>query len=109
MQWDIHTHSGGDYAYDVHEHGDFGTGAFTVALTDLPAGTLIYCRAYATNVVGTMYGDEVTFTTKVQNLKYWSGAAWITPTAIKYWTGASWTEITAGHYWSGAAWTKFWG
>ena len=65
VQWDVHTHSGGAYANDIHEHGDYGTGAFTISLTSLPTGTTIYARAYATNSAGTSYGDEVTFLTKL--------------------------------------------
>ncbi|KKK95593.1 hypothetical protein LCGC14_2671240, partial [marine sediment metagenome] len=38
------------------------TGAFTTNMTSLSLGTLYYVRAYATNTVGTAYGDEVTFT-----------------------------------------------
>jgi hypothetical protein len=40
-----------------------GTGTFTSSLTGLTAGTLYYVRAYATNVSGTAYGNQVTFTT----------------------------------------------
>ena len=40
-----------------------GTGVFTSALTGLTASTLYYARAYATNSVGTAYGNEVIFTT----------------------------------------------
>jgi uncharacterized protein (TIGR02145 family) len=42
-----------------------GTGAFTSSLTGLSASTLYYLRAYATNSVGTAYGNEVSFTTSV--------------------------------------------
>lgn len=38
------------------------TGAFTGAITGLSAGTLYYVRSYATNALGTSYGNEVTFT-----------------------------------------------
>ena len=38
-------------------------GAFTASLTGLAAGTTYYARAYATNAVGTSYGELVTFTT----------------------------------------------
>ena len=39
-------------------------GSFTSTITDLTQGTLYYVRAYATNDVGTAYGDpDVTFTT----------------------------------------------
>ena len=40
-----------------------GTGSFTCNLTDLQPNTTYYVRAYATNEVGTAYGEEVTFTT----------------------------------------------
>ena len=45
-----------------------GTGAFVSNLTGLTASTLYYVRAYATNGVGTAYGNEVSFTT----LSTWS-------------------------------------
>jgi len=51
-----------------------GTGVFVSNLTNLPAGTLCYLRAYATNSVGTAYGNEVTFTT----LASWTCGAGIT-------------------------------
>ncbi len=38
--------------------------AFTATLTDLPAETLIYCRAYALSLAGVAYSDELTFTTQ---------------------------------------------
>ena len=40
-----------------------GTGEFTSNLTGLIQGTSYYVRAYATNSVGTKYGNEITFTT----------------------------------------------
>ena len=40
-----------------------GTGQFSSTLTGLASGTLYYVRAYATNRVGTAYGDEKTFPT----------------------------------------------
>lgn len=40
-----------------------GTGSFTSLLSNLSPNTLYYVRAYATNVVGTGYGDSVSFTT----------------------------------------------
>ncbi|MDM8552765.1 dockerin type I repeat-containing protein [Desulfobacterales bacterium HSG2] len=45
------------------ETGDFGTGTFTFDVTALTPATEYYVRAYATNVRGTGYGTEVTFTT----------------------------------------------
>jgi len=40
-----------------------GTGAFTSSLTGLTANTTYYFRAYATNSVGTAYGNQLSFTT----------------------------------------------
>ncbi|MFN5787776.1 MAG: FISUMP domain-containing protein, partial [Bacteroidota bacterium] len=40
-----------------------GTGSFTSTLASLTGATTYYVRAYATNSVGTAYGNELTFTT----------------------------------------------
>jgi len=40
-----------------------GVGAFQSAITGLAPNTKYYVRAYATNSVGTSYGDELSFTT----------------------------------------------
>jgi hypothetical protein len=61
FEWDID--SGAPYANDVHEHGNFGTGAFSLSMTGLSANTTYYYRAYATNPAGTGYGAESSFTT----------------------------------------------
>jgi uncharacterized protein (TIGR02145 family) len=42
-----------------------GTGAFSSPITGLAASTVYYARAYATNSVGTAYGNQVTFTSAV--------------------------------------------
>lgn len=39
-----------------------GTGAFTSAISGLTTGTTYYVRAYATNAMGTSYGNQVTLT-----------------------------------------------
>jgi uncharacterized protein (TIGR02145 family) len=41
------------------------TGTFTSNLTGLTAGTTYYVKAYATNSVGTAYGNQVIFTTSL--------------------------------------------
>ena len=46
-----------------HTTDNKGTGSFTSSLTDLTPNTLYHIRAYATNSVGTAYGNEITFTT----------------------------------------------
>lgn len=40
-----------------------GTGSFTSSLTGLTASTIYFVRAYATNSVGTSYGEQKQFTT----------------------------------------------
>ena len=44
-----------------------GVGIFTSNLSNLERNTTYYVRAYATNEVGTAYGEEVTFTTLERN------------------------------------------
>ena len=43
-----------------------GSGSFTSYLTSLNANTTYYSRAYATNGVGTAYGNQINFTTPMQ-------------------------------------------
>ena len=45
-----------------------GLGAFTAQLTGLLPDSLYYVRAYATNALGTSYGEQFTFTTLPQPL-----------------------------------------
>jgi hypothetical protein len=44
-------------------------GTFTSNLIGLTPGSTYYVRAYATNAVGTAYGNEITFTTLINDLK----------------------------------------
>ena len=46
-----------------HTSSGSGTGGFSVEMTNLSAGTTYHIKAYATNSIGTSYGDEVTFST----------------------------------------------
>ena len=41
-----------------------GTGSFSSSLTGLTANTSFYVRAYATNAIGTGYGEQLAFTTE---------------------------------------------
>ena len=41
-----------------------GTGSFVSQITGLQSGTTYYARAYATNSIGTSYGEEIVFSTK---------------------------------------------
>lgn len=52
-------------SFDTKTSDGSGTGKFTSAITGLEPGTTYYVRAYATNALGTSYGEEVSFTTQV--------------------------------------------
>ena len=56
------------------------TGAFTSSITGLTPGTLYHVRAYATNTQGTVYGDDVNFTTLVEPTVTTQAVTEITPT-----------------------------
>jgi len=45
-----------------------GTGSFISVVNGLSASTLYYIRAYATNSVGTAYGNQLSFTTSVPTI-----------------------------------------
>ena len=47
-----------------------GTGSFTSNLTNLKTGTTYYVRAYATNSIGTTYGNQVTSYSKEENILF---------------------------------------
>jgi hypothetical protein len=64
-----------------------GTGSFTSSITGLLAATTYYVRAYATNSVGTAYGNQVVFTTTAFTL------ATLTTTAI---SNISYTTANSG-------------
>ncbi|MCP4711620.1 MAG: hypothetical protein GY869_23625, partial [Planctomycetes bacterium] len=51
---------------DSHTTNGTGSypGLFASAITELTPNTLYHVRAYATNIVGTAYGDDITFETK---------------------------------------------
>ena len=46
-----------------HTTNSSGTGSFTSSITGLTPNTTYYVRAYATNSIGTAYGNEIIFTT----------------------------------------------
>lgn len=51
-------------SFDTKTSDGSGIGKFTSAITGLEPGTTYYVRAYATNALGTSYGEEVSFTTQ---------------------------------------------
>lgn len=46
--------------------GTMVTGSYITAITGLSPSTTYYVRAYATSAIGTVYGTQVSFTTKIQ-------------------------------------------
>ena len=100
---------------DNHTTDGSGTGSFTSSLTGLTPDTLYYVRAYATNSVGTAYGNEVSFETLEPYITVTSpngGESWVVGTGHTItWTsdgvegnvkieysannGDTWTEIIA--------------
>ncbi len=67
--------------YDPKTVSGTGTGSFSAALTNLEPGVVYHVRAYATNAIGTSYGENLAFNTSgaggtwTQN----GGGAWETP------------------------------
>jgi len=57
------TSTGATIALSTKTSNGTGTGTFASSITGLSGATTYYVRAYATNAVGTAYGNEVTFTT----------------------------------------------
>jgi hypothetical protein len=46
---------------DAHASNAYGIGQYTYQLTNLALSTTYYVRAYATNSIGTSYGNEISF------------------------------------------------
>ncbi len=63
----VYNEAGSPTISDPHtdEGSTSSTGAFTSDMTGLTPGTDYHLKAYATNSVGTFYGNEVTFSTSV--------------------------------------------
>ncbi|MFZ4414370.1 MAG: DUF1566 domain-containing protein, partial [Bacteroidales bacterium] len=50
-----------------------GTGSYTSAITGLSIANTYYVRSYATNSIGTAYGNEISFTTGIIGASYQGG------------------------------------
>ncbi len=76
-----------------------GIGSFNSTLNGLSAGTLYYVRAYATNSVGTTYGDEKTFTTATTPIPtsvYVAVQLQGSPNRALYWKDANTNNLSDG-------------
>lgn len=81
-----------------------GSGSFTVTITDLALGTTYYYKAYATNSVGTAYGEVKQFTTPVATTGTLNGHDWVDlglPSGLRWATcnvGATTPEDYGNYY-----------
>lgn len=75
---------------DTKTNNGAGIGSFTSSLTGLKANTLYYIRAYATNGIGTAYGDIKSFSTTTATIPFG-----ITTTASSFVTQT--TAISGGN------------
>lgn len=71
--------------WDVHDGGDFSTGAYTKAITGLLANTTYWVRAYTTNPVDTVYSAWVQFQTS---------ASGVIPTGTKIFVCSDYSAFT---------------
>ena len=75
-----------------------GSGSFTSSISGLNSNTTYYVRAYATNGVGTAYGNQINFTTTSPNATLvannsCSSLSGIT-SSYNYWNGATYANTT---------------
>lgn len=65
-----------------------GLGSFSSSLTGLTEATTYYVRSYATNSLGTVYGNQVSFTT--------SSITWTLVSSTYHAASSGWTQTLAG-------------
>lgn len=70
---------------------------YTSSLSGLSAGTKYYARAYATNAIGTSYGNEISFTTTSPNPGCINSVLWPTAAVTVPQNAGQTIEITPGN------------
>lgn len=71
--------------WDVHDDGDYSTGAYTKAIADLSPNTNYWIQAYTTNPVDTVYSEWTQFQT---------AAAGVIPTGTKVYICSDYSSYT---------------
>ncbi len=92
-----------------------GIGAFISEIKGLTAGTTYYVRSYATNIVGTVYGNEIKFTTENYNFITIGTQDWMTKNldVVTYRNGDTIKQVTDQIAWgsqvhgNGGAWSYY--
>lgn len=74
---------------DAHTTDGFGSGSFVSSITGLAPNITYYVRTYATNSVGTAYGEEISFTTLCDTTVYEYS---VTACDSYVWNGSQYTE-----------------
>ncbi len=70
-----------------------GTGSFVSNISGLSPNTTYYVRAYATNPLGTSYGEEISFTSLGEEIPTYPGTT-LKPVKIE---GVWWAPVNAGY------------
>jgi hypothetical protein len=81
-----------------HTTDGTGTGSFTSSIAGLTQATTYYARAYATNSVGTAYGNEITFITSVPDIYVAGNENNGTVNIAKVWKNGTPTNLTNGNF-----------
>jgi uncharacterized protein (TIGR02145 family) len=89
---------------------EIGTGTFTSNITGLTQATTYFVRAYATNIAGTSYGEQLSFTTGITDIDgniyaivTIGSQVWMTENlrTTKYRNGSSIPNVTDSGVWGG--------
>lgn len=78
---------------DSRSSDGIGSGSFTSTIYGLSPNNTYYVRAYATNSFGTAYGEEISFTSQVEEAPQYPGTDY---TAVKI-DGLWWAPVNAGY------------
>lgn len=90
-----------------------GIGAFVTEIKGLTAGTTYYVRSFATNIVGTVYGNEIKFTTENYNFITIGTQDWMTKNldVVTYRNGDTIKQLTdqwgSQVHGNGGAWSYY--